>query len=391
MLNIPYVQHRMSVLVAQELSSVLGSRLTVGQINIGLLNRIIIDDLILNDQSGKELLKIGRLSAKFEILPLFNGKISIGNVQLFSFNANLERPTPQAETNFQFILDAFASKDTVKKKSNLDLRINSLLIRRGRISYDVLSAGKTPGKFNPQHIRLSNILANISLKALQSDSINAAIKRMSVEEEHSGFELKKLSLKIVANNQNMRIENFAIDLPNTSLAMDTIRMEYDSLGSLGNFADDVRFSFRMLPSEVVLQDLSAFVPAFKPFKEKLRLETEADGTVNQLNCPKLLISADNHFLLKGDVSLQDLSHPQDAYIFGNLSNLYADPDGIAFFVRNLSKDYKGVPPALQHLGTISFRGEISGYFTDLVTYGEVRTDIGTVKKDVKFSSDKEKG
>lgn len=391
MLNIPYVQHRMSVLVAQELSSVLGSRLTVGQINIGLLNRIIIDDLILNDQSGKELLKIGRLSAKFEILPLFNGKISIGNVQLFSFNANLERPTPQAETNFQFILDAFASKDTVKKKSNLDLRINSLLIRRGRISYDVLSAGKTPGKFNPQHIRLSNILANISLKALQSDSINAAIKRMSVEEEHSGFELKKLSLKIVANNQNMRIENFAIDLPNTSLSMDTIRMEYDSLGSLGNFADDVRFSFRMLPSEVVLQDLSAFVPAFKPFKEKLRLETEADGTVNQLNCPKLLISADNHFLLKGDVSLQDLSHPQDAYIFGNLSNLYADPDGIAFFVRNLSKDYKGVPPALQHLGTISFRGEISGYFTDLVTYGEVRTDIGTVKTDVKFSSDKEKG
>ena len=391
MLNIPYVQHQMSVLVANELSSVLGSRLTVGRINIGLLNRIIIDDLMLNDQSGKELLKIGRLSAKFEILPLFNGRISIGNVQLFSFNANLERPTPQAKTNFQFILDAFASKDTVKKKSNLDLRINSLLIRRGRVSYDVLSAGKTPGKFNPQHIRLSNILANISLKALQSDSINAAIKRMSVEEEHSGFELKKLSLKIVANDQKMRIENFAIDLPNTSLTMDTIRMEYDSLGSLGNFTDDVRFSFRMLPSEVVLQDLAAFVPAFKPFKETLRLETEASGTVNQLYCPKLLISAGNHFLLKGDVSLQDLSHPQDAYIFGNLSNLYADPEGIAFFVRNLSKDYKGVPPALQHLGTVSFRGEISGYFTDLVTYGEVHTDIGTIKTDLKLSSDKEKG
>ena len=73
---------------------------------------------------------------------------------------------PQASTNFQFVLDAFASKDTVKKKSDLDLRINSLLIRRGKVSYDVLSAESTPGKFNPQHIRLSNILANISLKAL---------------------------------------------------------------------------------------------------------------------------------------------------------------------------------------------------------------------------------
>ena len=391
LLNIPYVQHRMSVLVAKELSTVLGSELTVGRINIGLLNRIIIDDLVLNDQSGKELLKIGRLSAKFEILPLFSGKISIGNVQLFSFNANLERPTPQASTNFQFVLDAFASKDTIKKKSNLDLRINSLLIRRGKVSYDVLSAESTPGKFNPQHIRLSNILANISLKALQNDSVNAAIKRMSVEEEHSGFELKKLSLKIIANDRKMRIENFAIDLPNTSLAMDTIRMEYDSLESLGHFTDDVRFSFRMLPSEVALQDISAFVPAFKPFKEKLKLEMEAAGTVNRLNCPKLLISSNDHFLLKGNVSLQDLSHPQDAYIFGNLSNLYADPDGIAFFVRNLSKDYKGVPPVLQNLGTVSFRGEISGYFTDLVTYGEVRTDIGTIKTDVKLSSDKDKG
>lgn len=391
MLNIPYVQRQMSMLVAKELSAILNSQLNIGRINIGLLNRIIIDDLILNDQSGKELLKIGRLSAKFEILPLFNGRISIGNVQLFSFNANLERATPQEKTNFQFILDAFASKDTLKENNNLNLRINSLLIRRGKVSYNVLSAKQTPGKFNPQHIRLSNILANISLKALQNDSINAAIKRMSVEEEHSGFELKKLSLKIVANNQRMRIENFTIDLPNTSLAMDTIRMEYDSLEALSNFTNDVRFSFRMLPSEVALQDLSAFVPAFKPFKEKLQLETEAVGTVNQLNCPKLLISAGNHFLLKGDVSLQDLSHPQDAYIFGNLSNLYANPDGIAFLVRNLSKDYKEVPLALQHLGTVSFRGEISGYFTDLVTYGEVRTDIGTVKTDLKFSSDKEKG
>ena len=381
----------MSALVAKELSSILGSRLSIGRINIGLLNRIIIDDLLLDDQSGKELLKVSRLSAKFDIIPLFNGKISISNVQLFSFNANLEKETPDAKSNFQFVLDAFASKDSVKKKSNLDLRVNSLLIRRGRVSYDIRSEQETPGKFNPKHIRLSNILANISLKALQSDSINAAIKRMSIEEEHSGFELKKLSLKVVANDRKMRIENFAIDLPNTSLEADTIRMEYDSLGAFGNFARDVRFSFHILPSEVVLRDLSAFVPAFKPFKEKIKLEVETNGTINRLNCPQLLISAGKHFLLKGDVSLQDLSHPQDAFIYGNLSNLYADQEGIVFFVRNLSNDYKGVPPVLQHLGTVAFRGEISGYFTDLVTYGEVRTDIGSLKTDIKLSSDKEKG
>lgn len=130
---------------------------------------------------------------------------------------------------------------------------------------------------------------------------------------------------------------------------------------------------------------------FGSFKEKLQVEVQTDGTVNQLNCPHLSVSVGNHFYLRGDVSLQDLSHPENAYIFGNLSNLYADPEGIAFFVRNFSKNYNGVPPVLQHLGTVSFRGEVSGYFTDLVTYGQVRTDIGTIQTDVKLSSNKDKG
>lgn len=358
---------------------------------MGLLNRIIIDDLLLDDQSGKEMLKIARLSAKFDILPLFNGKISISNVQLFGFNIQLNKQTPDDKPNFQFVIDAFAPKDTVQKENNLDLRINSLLIRRGKVSFDVLSEKETPEKFNPQHIRLHNIIANISLKALKNDSINAAIKRLSIEEENSGFELKKLSLKVIGNNRQTRIENFAIELPNTTLAMDTIRMDYDSIGAFGNLAQDVRFSFHLQPSQVALHDLSAFIPAFRSFKEKMQVEVQIAGTFNQLDCPLLSISAGNHFQLRGGISLQDLSDPENTYVFGNLSHLYADPEGIAFFVRNFSQNYNGVPPVLQHLGTVSFRGEVSGYFNDLVTYGLVHTDLGNIQTDLKLSSDKGKG
>lgn len=392
LLNTPQVQQQMSVWVSRELAKQLGSELTIGRINMGLLNRIIIDDLLLNDQSGKEMLRVARLSAKFEILPLFNGKISIGTIQLFGFNINIEKHTPDAKPNYQFVIDAFASKDTVEHaKKNIDLRINSVLIRRGRISYNVLSEKETPGKFNANHVNLQNIIANISLKALQNDSINAAIKRLSVEEKSSGFELKKLSLKLVANNQKMDVSNFAIDLPNTSLKTDTIRMEYDSIGALTDFTNSVRISFRLQPSKVTLADLSAFVPAFAPFKEALQLEVRANGPINSLRCPYLSISAGKHFRLLGEVSFQDLARPIDAYVIGELSHLYADPEGIAFFVRNLSQPYTGVPPTLQHLGSISFRGQISGYFTDLVTYGQVHTNLGIVQTDVKLSSNKERG
>ena len=51
----------MSVFVAKELSEVLNTKVVIGRINIGLLNRIIIDDVLLDDQSGQEMLKVTRL------------------------------------------------------------------------------------------------------------------------------------------------------------------------------------------------------------------------------------------------------------------------------------------------------------------------------------------
>ena len=82
----------MSVFVAKRtFRSFKTQKIVIGRINIGLLNRIIIDDVLLDDQSGQEMLKVTRLSAKFDIMPFFKGKISVSSVQLFGFNIDLRK------------------------------------------------------------------------------------------------------------------------------------------------------------------------------------------------------------------------------------------------------------------------------------------------------------
>lgn len=147
MLNIPYVQQKITILVAEQLSAKLGTELTIGRIDLGFLNRIIVDDLNLKDQAGKEMLKVTRLSVKINIIPLFQKKISINNIQLFGFNVNMEKKTVSSKPNFQFIIDKLASKDTVRTERNFDLRINSLLMRRGKVAYNVLSEKQNPWNF----------------------------------------------------------------------------------------------------------------------------------------------------------------------------------------------------------------------------------------------------
>ena len=152
-LNLSFVQKQLSALVSDELSQLMHTEVSIGNIDLGLLNRIIIQNVTLKDQENNELLKVSRLSAKIEITPLFHGQVRISSVQLFGLHARLNRKTPESPTNFQFVVDAFAPKDTIEKpKPPIDLRINAVLIRRGQIYYDVLSEPETPNRFNAKHI-----------------------------------------------------------------------------------------------------------------------------------------------------------------------------------------------------------------------------------------------
>ncbi len=387
LLNIPSIQSKVANLVANELATLLDTELKVGRIDLGLFNRIIIEDFYVKDQNKQDLLKVSRLSARFDIQALLEGKISINSVQLFGFDLKLRKQTPEDKLNMQFIIDALSTPEE-DKKSNIDLRINSLLIRRGKMTYDVASEPYTENKFNPNHVNINNIVGNISLKALQNDSINANIKRLSLTEA-SGVDIQKLSLKVVANRKKMRIDNIKLELPKTELSAKSINLEYQDIVSFSQFADRVDFSFNTLPSYFTLSDFSAFVPAFKNFHEKIDLGIEVTGTLNQLQLKKLYLNGNNHLMVNGSGSLTDLTNPELTFAYANLSKFYADQEGINFLVRNFSENPE-TPPILKRLGYFNFTGELSGFIREFVTYGIFKTEIGSFRTDVKFTNSAQK-
>lgn len=385
-MNIPIVQQRLALLISHELSTLLDTQVKIEKVDIGFLNRIIATNLTIKDQDKNELLRVARLSTKFEITPLFNGRISINNIQLFGFNINLSKETADAKPNYQFIIDALSPKEKEDKKDkSLDVRINSIVVRRGKLSYNVKSEAETPGHFNPNHINLQNIVANISLKALQQDSLNASIKRLSIEEE-SGLDLKKISLKLTANQNHMSVENFTLQMPNTSLNFDTIQLKYDSISNLNDFANKVNFRLKTKPSYFTPRDLAFIAPQLSHFNSPIDLNLDISGQLNQLDCHEISLNADNDFKLKGTATFQDLSNPENAFIYGKLSQLFINKEGVDFIFKNLGITNKEIPQPLRNLDDLLFIGEISGYFTDLVAYGTLSSNIGSIKTDLKISS-----
>ena len=162
LLHVPSVQAFLGKEVSGALSDKFGTRVEVGSVNLGFLNRIIVDDVMMYDQRGDSLVYASRLSVKIDYLAAVKGKISISSAQIFGLRANLYRQTAKSPANFQFVLDSLASKDTTRH-TPLDLHIGSLIIRRGAIAYNQRDVAPRSGIFSLKHL-IHDIIKNKSMQ-----------------------------------------------------------------------------------------------------------------------------------------------------------------------------------------------------------------------------------
>ena len=382
LLNIPFIQKRLSSVVADELSEKLNTEVRVGNIDIGLLNRIIIRDLQIKDLNNSDLLNISDLSAKFQIAPLFEGKIVISSVQIFNFYLNLNRTDIDKPINIQFIIDALASKDKNKKESKVDLRINSLLIQNGNFKYDVLSQPETPNKFNKSHIEISNLSGIVSLKALTADSLNARVRRLQFKEK-SGIDLERFSFRVTANNNKLAVSNIDIKLPSSSLKFNNIVFRYDSLKTFTSFNNKVKYSGNLI-AHINPKDLSPFIPVFNNYNENINLNLRLSGDNNTIVCSRLNVSDDLGMDINAEALITGLKKEETSELSLSIFNSNLSNRNINNIINCLGV---ALPAPITERKFINFKGEISGILTALALNGTLQSDLGIVNTKVVMNRD----
>ena len=189
LLHIPAVQGSIGSKIADLASEKLGTEVRIGHIDLGFLNRVIIDDLLIYDQHHKKMLSASRIGAKVDLIPLLqSGAINISSAQLFGLKADLYKTTKDSKPNYQFVLDSLASKDQSNKKP-LHLSINSLVIRNGSIRYNQYDAPQTPHRFNPHHLDITNISTHIVLDKLDEKGMHDCLRLIHF---HIGSQITKI-------------------------------------------------------------------------------------------------------------------------------------------------------------------------------------------------------
>ena len=222
--KIPAVQRYLGDRMADVAADKLGTRVSIGKADYNFPNHLTLYDLFIRDQEGKAMLKASRVSARVDLLPFTQGRISIATAQLFGAHAMLYQKDSISKPNFQFVLDSLASKDTTSTNP-LNLRINSLIMRHSSVSYDRYDQVETPERLNPNHPKITDINAHLVLKTLTEDSLNANIKRLAFKEK-SGLVIDRLSMRFEGGRRHSLLQDFLLKIPGTEVRLGDIEASY---------------------------------------------------------------------------------------------------------------------------------------------------------------------
>ncbi len=369
------VQHFLAQKVEEQLENLLHSEVSIGQVEVGLFNNVSLRKVVIKDRKGKDFISSELLFGKIEIRPLLHGDISLRNIALLDTHVHLYKETAQGNTNFQYVLDVF--KGDGQKKQALNLRINSLVMRRCAVSYhEWFRVPPAVKEFSLSHIDLTDLDANLSLKVLTNDSLNLRVRNISARES-CGLSLQKLRFRLSAGRCHAEIFDFLLATPHSKIEQSYISGTYDVRKGFSNLLKTLSLQGQFRDIRLSTEDAAHFIPKLHPINRTLSMSVAYTITEHAFRCRQLRLTDDTRtFLMDADI---DVARSAEGFSHGryHVRRFFIAQQASSALFQSVKNE--SPPQALTALGDISLHGK--GTFrlkNNILFNGNVSCNLGTL-------------
>lgn len=380
LIRIPEVQTFMVSRIAGHISRGTGTTIKAGRIEYSFFNRLIVHDVLIEDINQDTLIYAQRLDAGIRRLDFRNNVFRLGNVNLTKPSVSLITDSAGV-MNLSWYLDLLSrGKDTLKSRRPIRFSINrigldsasfSLINRRGDSSRMLID-------FND--MRLAGIDAGVNDFRIENDTVSMTVNGLSFTESQ-GFSVRNFDTRMMIAGGDMVFTDVSLSCDSSIINADIIGLYPDTSGSFGKFTKEVRLDIRLNKSLVSSADLKYFLPVIKNIREDIGISGRVSGYFEELKGRNIQLSYRENTNADIDFDLSGLSDIEDAFIYLGINKLNASINDIEK-IRLPSGKMIVLPEMLSRLGKISFDGNFTGFTTDFVTFGSIRTEQGNVRTDV---------
>lgn len=285
-------------------------------------------------------------------------KLNKSNI-LFAF-----KPTPAN--------DLKKVKDTVVvSKSSLGLIIKNVSLADNKVQFDNLGAKPAAKGIDFNHLNIAGLTFGASDVNYSAAGIKANVKNGALKEK-SGFILSELKGNTIYNDKQIKLSNFILKTPNTTIENAT-ELNFTSIGDLTKHPERVKLSLNFKNTTIGLKDAGFFSEAIPVNyrNEKIKLNANVNGYLNNLNIPILQISGLKSTQIDISGTAKGLPDIKKTYLDLNIRKLYITKSDILVAVPK-----KSLPPTIELPNVINAKGNFKGSMSDFNTNMNIQTDFG---------------
>lgn len=332
--------------------------------------------------TGQDLrVSLNKLNLDAEKFNLNNNTIKINTLSLdhpvFSqYDYNGLRPAPPLLSSP--VSDTQNTTSLEWNEDNWIFTVKNLTIKDGNLLLDAYTERPVFNNFfDDRHINFSSINGNIKNLQFIEDTLKADVHLKA--RERSGLEIKDLTTIFKLTPHMMEFSSLNL-VTNKSHLRDYYSMKYNELNEdMSNFIEAVSLEGNFKNSELSSDDLAFFITDVKSWKRNFLINGNVKGTVDNLSAKNMFIQSGRGNYFNGDFTIHGLPDINETFInlkAKEFKTSYRELTDLVPSIRSINT------PNLSALGNISFSGAFTGFTNDFVTYGTLKTDLGTISTDI---------
>jgi hypothetical protein len=374
------------------LSEKLGTTVDIKSIYIKPFSSIVLEDFYVLDKQKDTLIRTPKLTVELNGFSVFssiqNRNIDLKLIQLDNGSFFLKNLAGN-KTNFKFIIDSLASKDTTKttvKGKPWALIFQKIVVNNFHFRYKNTLKNEATKGMNFDDIDVRNFSVVVNDMDVYNHLFKAQVHNLTLKEK-SGFNIKNFTANATVDSNQVLVENLLLKTPNSNIK-DFLRMRFKTFDDMKDFENMVRMEGRFKSSHISSKDIAYFADLEK-MKFELGLNGQIKGKMNDLRAKDLLVTTGQATFIKGDFSVKGLPDFDKTFMeldFDQVATNKKDLDRIiAGFTGNTKTK---APDILGKFGNINFTGRFSGLQNNFVAYGSFKTKLGRFDPDINLKIDK---
>lgn len=289
-LSLPFVERSIADVLEKQLSELLQVNVTIGRIEISPFNRVTLSRVVIADTSAMEhgpIAMIDRLGGSVNInASIIEQSLIVNYVEIIGLNGSIWQRDASSPLNIQPIIDALKPKDK-KEKKQIELRINSVLIRKSSVTYDRWDAPYKPVEvMDFAHLAVRDLQADINIPRIAKDDYKVSLSRLAFR-ERCGADFA-LSTDFALNDSALSVNGLEVRLDDSNLRFSDVSIPIKSVKNLGEELKNARFEVEVTEgSSVAVADMRYFVPALGKSRLTIGLDAAVSGRLDMCSIDRL--------------------------------------------------------------------------------------------------------